>query len=44
VESPGEDPYLNGQYGSAYTEGLQAFEDEGAYRDFHITYVTYVIK
>ena len=28
VESPGEDPYLNGQYGKAYTLGLQATDDE----------------
>ena len=28
VESPGEDPLLNGLYGAAYTEGLQALEDE----------------
>ena len=28
VESPGEDPFLAGSYGSAYTRGLQRLEDE----------------
>jgi beta-glucosidase-like glycosyl hydrolase len=28
VESPGEDPLINGLYGAAYTEGLQALEAE----------------
>eukprot|EP00940_MAST-03C_sp_MAST-3C-sp2_P001367 g1367.t1 len=27
VESPGEDPYLAGEYGSAYTKGLQQLKD-----------------
>ena len=28
MESPGEDPFVCGTYGSAYTRGLQMIEDE----------------
>ena len=28
VESPGEDPFVAGSYGTAYTRGLQMIEDE----------------
>ena len=32
MESPGEDPYVCGMYGQAYTEGLQQGEDSNYYQ------------